>query len=372
MANWVPAALIRGLVDPPPNYPVAQPALAAITGNAAPDAAAQALAATRRHAVSFLRDLRSIDVRSEVVPLDQATAQTMVKDAVFWSALILGVVPLAIGTLRQAEHQLVVFAAFFAVLWGVAFKQIIARQGGNWRLMAASMSAGGLVGPFLTAWVYGHVLASLPGQRGSLKLADPGLFGFIFEVGLVEELVKALPVVAYFVWKKRVADPITGMLVGVFSGLGFAACENIYYGELSVVTSVEMSRRFGEVGLAAGVQQAMVVVLLRSISLVFCHALWSGVVAYFIALAWLTRQRVVALFVVGVLAAGVLHGVYDWLLAIQPTLAVLMVAFSYLLFYAYMSKLKTLSSPSAEVAISESASAPGAAVAVREVVEPGK
>ena len=30
-----------------------------------------------------------------------------------------------------------------------------------------------------------------------------GLFGFIFEVGLVEELVKALPVLAYFVWKKR-------------------------------------------------------------------------------------------------------------------------------------------------------------------------
>jgi RsiW-degrading membrane proteinase PrsW (M82 family) len=126
-----------------------------------------------------------------------------------------------------------------------------------------------------------------------------------------------------------------------------------------------MARRFGEIGLAVSVQQAMVVVLLRSLSLVFCHALWSGVVAYFITLAWLTRQRAVALFAVGILAAAVLHGVYDWLLTVQPTLAVLVVGFSYLLFYAYLSKLRALSAPPPEVTVPEQPStAPAAAVAI--------
>ena len=76
----------------------------------------------------------------------------------------------------------------------------------------------------------------------------------------------------------------------------------------------------------------------------FCHAVWAGIVAYFLTLGGLTGKRRGVLFLVGLLTAAVLHGLYDWLAALQQTFAALVVAASFMLFYAYLSKLRALPS----------------------------
>ena len=145
------------------------------------------------------------------------------------------------------------------------------------------------------------------------------------------------------------------MLIGVFSGLGFAAFENIYFGNQSIEKLIELTRQFGADGLKVGATIAMVSVLLRSLSLVFCHAVWSGIVGYFLALAWLTGKRRGALFLVGLLTASVLHGLYDWFVIVlnQGTFAALVVAASFMLFYAYLSKLRALTIPALTTAEAE-------------------
>lgn len=45
------------------------------------------------------------------------------------------------------------------------------------------------------------------------------------------------------------------------------------------------------------------------------------------------------------ITAAVLHGLYNWLAALQPTFAALVVAASFMLFYAYLSKLRVLTTP---------------------------
>lgn len=181
------------------------------------------------------------------------------------------------------------------------------------------------------------------------------LFGFIIQVGICEELCKTLPIIGYLLWKRRQADASTVVLIGVFSGLGFAAFENIDYGYDSIANSYELTRQHGAVGNVIGTANAMVNVMLWSLSLVFCHAVWSGIVGYFLALAWLTGKRRGALFLVGLLTASVLHGIYDWLVSVllQPTFAALVVAASFMLFYAYLSKLRALTIPALTIAEAE-------------------
>jgi len=53
------------------------------------------------------------------------------------------------------------------------------------------------------------------------------LTGFVLQTGVMEELCKAITVLAYLLLKRKNAEPFTAILIGVFSGLGFAASENL-------------------------------------------------------------------------------------------------------------------------------------------------
>jgi len=107
-----------------------------------------------------------------------------------------------------------------------------------------------------------------------------------------------------------------------------------------VINSAILAKKDGVVGAMEGTYDAMVNVMLRSLSLVFCHAVWSGIFAYFITSGFATGSRIAAMFVVGCAVSSVLHGVYDWLTMVQMTFAAFVVAGSYILFYAYLTKLR--------------------------------
>ncbi len=346
-AEWIPAGSVKSLfptndaeptqsdTSEPPPLPKSRPAVSVDTG--------AALEAAKKHASSFLTDLKSLNFREEVVPIDASNLAALLRDYVFWGVTLLGVVPLLINTLEKQEYQLTTFALFFAVLWGVVFKYFIVRGSQTWPILLASLFMTGIAGIYLMLKAYEHLL---PETYMKLTASESGLvrlFGYIVQVGVCEELCKALPVIGYLVWKRGRADAATAVLVGVFSGLGFAAFENIHYGDQSTLTSYALTRKYGAAGLVAGVRSAMVTVMLRSLSLVFCHAVWAGIVAYFLTLGGLTGKRRGVLFLVGLLTAAVLHGLYDWLAALQQTFAALVVAASFMLFYAYLSKLHALS-----------------------------
>ena len=350
LSEWVAAKTVKNLFDEPesatapvstespPPLPKATPAMPANAG--------AALESAKHHATSFLADLKSLNFREEVVPIDATNLAILLRDYVFWGVALLGIVPLLIGTLGP-DYQLTTFALFFAILWGVVFKYFIVRGSQTWPILLVSLFTTGIGGIFLLFTLYDHVL---PAAYLNLSMSESGLvrlFGFIVQVGICEESCKSLPIFGYLLWKRRQADASTVVLIGVFSGLGFAAFENIDYSDRSIARTIEMTQQRGAFGLIDGTADAMVNVMLRSLSLVFCHAVWSGIVGYFLAMAWLTGKRRGALFLVGLLTASVLHGIYNWLSAVllQPTFSAFVVAASFMLFYAYLSKLRALTTP---------------------------
>lgn len=305
-----------------------------------PEIGMQSIQAAKGQAAKLLEDLKGVNFREEVTPINQELISTLSRDVVFWSVTALAIIPLLIATIEKREYQLTAFAMFFAALWGVIFKLLIVRAEIKWSWLISSMLFTGIVGIQALLYSYRTILPESYQKMAASSSGVTSLIGFVFQVGICEEFIKCIPVIAYLFWKGKQADPLGAVLIGVFSGLGFAAFENMSYGESSVINSAILAKKAGLVGAMAGTYNAMVNVMLRSLSLVFCHAVWSGIFAYFITSGFATGSRIAALFVIGLAVSSVLHGVYDWLTAVQMTFAALVVAGSYILFYAYLTKFR--------------------------------
>lgn len=302
----------------------------------------------RQHARTILADLQQMDLKKEILPIDGSNARMLRNDFVFWAVTALGIVPLVIVSLQNERDQLTCFALFYAVLWGVIFKNFIIKDQESYRFHFGALFFTGIVGMNLLLAFYQWLV---PGFL--LKLVenpDPviRLFGFVFQVGIGEEICKALPVLLYIHWKKDRFNPVSAVLLGAFSGLGFAAFENMSYGQKAILNSFGLTYHYGVRGLVTGVQSAMISSMLRSLSLVFCHAVWAGIFAYFIASALATKKRMGALILIGLLLSATLHGLYDWLCGVQMTLATVVVGFSFVLFYGYVIKIKLAWAPGAD------------------------
>ena len=137
--------------------------------------------------------------------------------------------------------------------------------------------------------------------------------GFTFGVGLCEEVCKALPI-AIYLNSARDANWKSACIVGLASGIGFGVSEGITY-----------SSDFYN-GISG-----LTIYLVRFVSCVALHALWSGCVAQLMFrnqdhlsdLSWETALNFVLHYL---LIAMVLHGLYDTLLKQDEDLWALAIA----------------------------------------------
>ena len=185
-------------------------------------------------------DLSSMDFKAEVLPLDEHTFALLKGDFVFWAVTLLAVIPLFLVTLSDTQSQLAGFCLFFAAIWGLVFKKFVVEETGGWKLPLAALFITGLIGTNLLLLFY-KVFPYMEKAHSSNTLIN--LFGFVIKIGILEELCKIAPVIAYIVWKRSKARPLTIVLIGVFSGLGFSAFENLEYAQLQVNRSALLTVR---------------------------------------------------------------------------------------------------------------------------------
>ena len=294
----------------------------------------------KSHANKIYDGIREWDVKEEILPLDAANRTLIFADPVFWCVTLLGTTPLLIATLNSNELQLIAFALFYAGLWAVIFKYFILRPAADrWGLWIGSLFFTGIIGILVYSILYG-LLPEFVGASPASGNIIIRLFGSILVTGLSEEICKSVPLLAYLMWKRSSAEPTTALMIAIFSGLGFAAFENVSYGNRAVLNSLGHTIDGGVSGLAFGVRSAMVNAMLRSISLVFCHGIWSGIVGHFASSAVVLKRNTLASYLVGIAIAATLHGTYNWLLSIQGTIACLVVGISFFLFYTYVAPWK--------------------------------
>jgi RsiW-degrading membrane proteinase PrsW (M82 family) len=167
------------------------------------------------------------------------------------------------------------------------------------------------LGHLLLAFLFG-VLAAGVSQCLYLGLEPLGLrydAGFLAEtnswgllayallvIGPVEELSKLLLFVLIVIRFEEFDEPLDGIIYASFIGLGYAAIENWQY--LDYLTPLEATAR----GFASPV----------------VHIIFASIWGYWIGCAYLAKRSIIRATLIGLGIAAALHGLYDFMVLLQP------------------------------------------------------
>lgn len=193
-------------------------------------------------------------------------------------------------------------------------------------------------------WIFSLIFRDiLPGNAmplESLEGADISypqeLIKHFFGAGLMEELLKAVPIYGLYLFgtqlrppnrqKIGVWEPLDGILIGAASALGFT-----FYETLFQYVPLVIQRR----GALAGVQ----LLIPRVLGSVAGHMAYSGIFGYFIGLSILKPSQRWKALIIGYLISSSLHAFWNassGLLPISPVLFVLSLLIFGALSYAFL------------------------------------
>jgi RsiW-degrading membrane proteinase PrsW (M82 family) len=155
------------------------------------------------------------------------------------------------------------------------------------------------------------------------------LIAMFFGAGLMEELLKALPVFSLWLmglrfgkkWRSRVgiSEPLDGILIGAASAIGFTLTETLGLYVPSIVQSVANQTVSPEIAELTGLQ----LLIPRVLGSVAGHMAYSGYFGYFIGLSVLKPSLRWQIITIGYLSSALLHALWNtsalvsfWLLAV--------------------------------------------------------
>lgn len=234
----------------------------------------------------------------------------------------------------------VAFALLLAAyLSGAAFYfvyQLCGKSKPWWLLLAAALITMVMIAsPVLHVFIF-LFRDLLPGKVAELPSNAnffSNLIAHFFGAGLLEELLKSLPVFgAYFLGlllsersRQRigVCEPLDGILLGCASAVGFTLIETLGQyvpGIINEVTQIS-GEGFGQL---AGLQ----LLIPRVLGSVAGHMAYSGYFGYFIGLSVLRPKRRWRILLVGYLSASIMHALWNssgvlgsWVLALVGALS---------------------------------------------------
>ena len=155
------------------------------------------------------------------------------------------------------------------------------------------------------------------------------LIAMFFGAGLMEELLKSLPVFALWFmglrlgkkWRSRIgiSEPLDGILIGAASAVGFTLTETLGLYVPSIVQSVANQAISPEIAELTGLQ----LLIPRVLGSVAGHMAYSGYFGYFIGLSVMKPSLRWQILTIGYLSSALLHALWNtsalvsfWLLAI--------------------------------------------------------
>lgn len=207
-----------------------------------------------------------------------------------------------------------------------------------------------LVGPLLPLFItiFREILpGSLPNEGEEVTFMSL-LIRMFFGAGLMEELLKALPLLAiYFIgkflrspWRERVGlwEPLDGILLGAASAIGFTLVETLGQYVPGIIDNVTL-----QAGDAAGQISGLHLLIARILGAIVGHMAYSGYLGYFIGLSVLKRRQRWQILGIGYICASVLHALWNTTGFVSPVLLAVVGVLSYAFLAAAILKAREIS-----------------------------
>jgi RsiW-degrading membrane proteinase PrsW (M82 family) len=276
----------------------------------------------------------------EVVLFDKLTTSEILKSPVFRFVFFLAMGPLAIAHLDRTDFILQGIALYSALLWAMFVYRLFAGRdlGFAWAIGMVFVTCFVMV-PILQ--IYLSVPPDVTEWLITRKLIALQLVGYVLGVGVREEMTKALPLLVLAAFTTRMKNPLSGLVLGFMSGIGFAVAENVLYVYKTVSSAVSMTQ---ETGHLANLLVPVYNNVIRMAMGPFVHGCLAGIFGYFISLSTVDPRRRFFLLVAGLGLAASLHGLYDTVVGYSPLVALLVQAMTYVLLMTYILKARGLAS----------------------------
>lgn len=244
---------------------------------------------------SFIDQLRAIGSQL-ILPVDVLKSRQWLSDKRMLLLALVGLGPSLIMLLPIGGFMVFyAVALYFSAIWGLFFYYFFRTDQVTAKVtMSVFFLTQGCV--FLIWDILG-----LPNLNPFYHLIDGGfifdLFGYVFGVGLTEEVVKLLPLLIIYRFAKEPLQPKTLVFYGLMSGIAFGVFEGVEY-QMTVNAQLDYTSSF-------------FMNIARLTSLPFLHAVWTGIAGYFIGFAKLYPLYRHALYFLAIAIPSVLHGLYD-------------------------------------------------------------
>lgn len=282
----------------------------------------------------FLEALQTFEF-SSVFPYHQVLNPDLYRSNLVRLLLFFGLFPWAVSAFAGADTNLKDIAwmlgIYYACVWGIVLFNLIKPTKISRKKILQCVLFTAFIGIPILIFIQQIPPFSLLYSASKSSNVISKLIGYILGIGLLEELCKGLPIYLFMLNPGKLKEPLTSAFYGAMSGLGFAIAEGVHY---SLIYANNVS--IGNIGITGHILLTTV----RFISLPLIHAIWAGIVGYFLGLAAINPSRKNPIIFIGVAISAVLHGAYNTFSS--SILGLVIFAFSILLFVTYIRNSKEI------------------------------
>ncbi|WP_414529285.1 PrsW family glutamic-type intramembrane protease [Nodularia chucula] len=303
--------------------------------------------ASKNHGHTYLKQPDSVSF-TQLFPIISTGKDLTRKAYLIPGILTVIFVVLMFATVGQPQANQVIVATYIASAAYYFVYQLCGKQKPWWVLMGAALTTTLiLLSPLLNLFIFVFRVilpGSLPSPQQPITFTEL-LVRMFFGAGLMEELLKALPLIgAYFMgrglpspWRERIGiwEPLDGILLGTASAIGFTLLETLG----QYVPNITQQVGIGAAGQLAGFQ----LLIPRILGSVAGHMAYSGYLGYFIGLAVLKPRMRWQILSIGYLSASALHALWNATGSINALLLVVVGVLSYAFLMAAILKARVLS-----------------------------
>ena len=272
---------------------------------------------------------------SSVVPYREVLNPDLYNSNIVKLLLCFGLFPWIVSSFATSNTRLEdiawILGIYYAFIWGIVLYNLIKPAQFSLKQAIKYVCFTAFVGIPLLLFIQRIPPLTLLYAATNSDNVISRLIGYVVGVGVLEELCKGVPIYLFMLRSGQLKEPLSSAFYGAMSGLGFAIAEGAHY---SLTYAVDL------VGGNIDLRGHILLTTVRFISLPLIHAIWAGIVGYFIGLAAINPSRKNAIIFIGVTIAASLHGTYNTFSNSLIGLAIL--AFSILLFVTYLRRSQEL------------------------------